>query len=99
MPTRTSCTADGTWTAPRLKPDFSPEFLLTSAYIGRPLAMGADVADHLPRLVAADTAALEHECALAATEIADGRPHPRGAVPPARRRPDDAVGIPVGPPC
>jgi GT2 family glycosyltransferase len=67
--------ADGTWRAPRLKPDFSPEFLLTSAYIGRPLAMGADVADHLPRLVAGDTAALEHECALAATEIAGDVTH------------------------
>ena len=29
------------------------------------------MADHLPRLVACDTAALEHECALAATEIAE----------------------------
>ncbi len=63
--------ADGTNVAPRLKPDFSPEFLLSSAYIGRPLAMGAAVADHLPRLVASSMAALEHECALAATEIAD----------------------------
>jgi GT2 family glycosyltransferase len=63
--------ADGVGTAPRLKPDFSPEFLLTSAYVGRPLAMGADVADHLPRLVASGRAALEHECALAATEAAD----------------------------
>ena len=42
--------ADGTPTAPRLKPAFSPEFLLTSAYVGRPLAMGAHVADRLPRL-------------------------------------------------
>ncbi len=61
---------DGLWTAPRLKPDFSPDFLLTSAYIGRPLAMGAEVADHLPRLVASGGAALEHECALAATAAA-----------------------------
>jgi O-antigen biosynthesis protein len=68
-------TADGTWRAPRFKPDFSPEFLLTSAYIGRPLAMGADVADHLPTLVAGDTTALEHECALAATEIAGDVTH------------------------
>ena len=68
-------TPAGTWQAPRLKPDYSPEFLLTSAYIGRPLAMGADVADHLPRLVACDTAALEHECALAATEIAEDVTH------------------------
>ncbi|MFZ0249783.1 MAG: glycosyltransferase family 2 protein [Acidimicrobiales bacterium] len=61
--------------APRLKPDFSPEFLLTSGYIGRPFAMGADVADHLPRLVASGTGALEHECALAATELADAVVH------------------------
>ena len=62
---------DGTWAGPRLKPDFSPEFLLTTGYIGRPFAMGADVADHLPRLEATDTVALEHECALAATEAAE----------------------------
>lgn len=67
--------ADGTWAGPRLKPDYSPEFLLTSAYVGRPLAMGAQVADHLPRLVATGTAALEHECALAATEAADAVVH------------------------
>jgi hypothetical protein len=62
---------DGTWAAPRFKPDFSPEFLLTSAYVGRPLAMGANVADQLPALVASDATALEHECALAATDAAD----------------------------
>jgi GT2 family glycosyltransferase len=66
--------ADGTWGAPRLKPQFSPDFLLSSAYIGRPLAMGAAVADHLPRLVACG-AALEHECALAATELAETVTH------------------------
>ncbi len=63
--------ADGSYGAPKLKPAFSPEFLLSSAYIGRPIAMGAEVADHLPRLEAGDIAALEHECAMAATEIAD----------------------------
>jgi GT2 family glycosyltransferase len=66
---------DGTWAGPRLKPGFSPEFLLTTGYIGRPLAMGAEVADHLPRLVATDTVALEHECALAATESAEDVVH------------------------
>jgi O-antigen biosynthesis protein len=66
---------DGTWGAPRLKPEFSPEFLLTSAYVGRPLAMGAVIADNLPRLVGSGTAALEHECALAATEVADAVIH------------------------
>jgi GT2 family glycosyltransferase len=66
---------DGTWVAPRLKPDFSPEFLLTSGYTGRPLAMGADVADHLPRFIGSGTGALEHECALAATELAEAVVH------------------------
>jgi O-antigen biosynthesis protein len=66
---------DGTWVGPRLKPGFSPEFLLTTGYVGRPLAMGADVADHLPRLEATDTMALEHECALAATEVAEDVVH------------------------
>jgi O-antigen biosynthesis protein len=66
---------DGTWAAPRFKPDFSPEFLLSSAYIGRPLAMGALVADHLPDLVASDEHALEHECALAAAEVAEAVIH------------------------
>ena len=32
-----------------------PEFLLSSAYVGRPLAMGATVADQLPRLDATGT--------------------------------------------
>ena len=63
--------ADGSSAAPRLKPEFSPEFLLSSAYIGRPLAMGVAVADRLPRLEATGAAALEHECALAATDLAD----------------------------
>ena len=67
--------ADGTWTAPRFKPDFSPEFLLSGAYVGRPLALGAVVADHLPRLVGDDAVALEHEYALAATEAADAVIH------------------------
>jgi O-antigen biosynthesis protein len=66
---------DGTWAEPRFKPDFSPEFLLSSAYIGRPLAMGALVADHLPALVASDECALEHECALAAAQVAEDVVH------------------------
>jgi O-antigen biosynthesis protein len=66
---------DGDVAAPRFKPDFSPEFLLSSAYIGRPLAMGASVADQLPRLVATSAEALEHECALRATAAADAVIH------------------------
>ena len=67
--------ADGTWASPRFKPDFSPEFLLSGAYVGRPLALGAVVADNLPDLMADDAFALEHECALAATEAADAVIH------------------------
>ncbi len=67
--------ADGTPHGPRFKPDYSPEFLLTTAYVGRPLAIGAVVADGLPRLVGTGTAALEHECALSATEAADTVTH------------------------
>ncbi len=68
-------TQDGEPRAPQFKPDFSPDFLLSSAYIGRPLAIGATVADQLPRLVASGTEALEHECALRATEAADAVIH------------------------
>ena len=91
--------ADGTRTGPCFKPDFSPEFLLTNAYIGRPLAMGADVADHLPRLTASGHAALEHECALAATELADGVVHipevlcHRAQAPPRPAEPGSALAI------
>ena len=63
--------ADGTHTAPRLKPDFSPDFLLSSAYVGRPLAIGSTLAGLLPEFVASGTAALEHECALHACDAAD----------------------------
>jgi GT2 family glycosyltransferase len=67
--------ADGEARAPLFKPDFSPDFLLSNAYIGRPFAMGASVADQLPRLVASGPEALEHECALRATEAADAVTH------------------------
>jgi GT2 family glycosyltransferase len=84
--------ADGTVSAPRLKPDYSPEFLLSGAYVGRPLAMGASVADHLPRLVASGTDALEHECALLATEAADSVIHLPEVL--CHRAPADAVPRP-----
>jgi len=67
--------ADGTHAAPRLKPDFSPDFLLSSSYVGRPLAIGAGLTSGLPRLVASGPAALEHECALYACETAESVTH------------------------
>jgi GT2 family glycosyltransferase len=61
---------DGRHTAPRLKPAYSPEFLLSSAYIGRPLAIGSGVA--FPAGAAtANPADLEHDLALRACEVAD----------------------------
>ncbi len=62
---------DGSHTTPRLKPDYSPEFLLSSSYVGRPLAIGATLAGALPRFVVSGTAALEHECAVQACEAAE----------------------------
>ncbi len=67
--------ADGTHATPRLKPDFSPDFLLSSSYVGRPLAIGAGLTSGLPRLVASGPAALEHECALYACETAESVTH------------------------
>jgi O-antigen biosynthesis protein len=61
---------DGSHAVPLLKPDFSPDLLLSSAYVGRPLAVGADLVPSLRHLVAGETPALEHECALRATEVA-----------------------------
>ena len=79
---------DGTHAAPRLKPDFSPEFLLSSAYVGRPLAIGAGLtgAPAPPRRrrvpPSSSTSAPWPPC-----EAADvGDPHRRGAVPPFGRR-------------
>jgi GT2 family glycosyltransferase len=68
-------TSAGTHRAPRFKPDYSPDFLFSSAYVGRPMALGSEVASRLPALVAQDICAVEHECALAASEIADSVVH------------------------
>ncbi|HEY1446425.1 MAG TPA: glycosyltransferase, partial [Acidimicrobiales bacterium] len=48
---------------PRLKPSYSPDFLMTSAYVGRPLAFRAHLLDGFVP-VADEPGALEHECAL-----------------------------------
>jgi GT2 family glycosyltransferase len=64
-------TPSGIYRAPRFKPDYSPDFLLSSGYVGRPVALGSEVARRLPSLVSHDGATVEHECALAASEVAD----------------------------
>lgn len=60
---------------PRLKPDYSPDFLVSSGYIGRPTVLGSMVGRALPESIAYDSATVEHECALAATEKADSVVH------------------------
>lgn len=59
---------------PRLKPDYSPDFLTSSAYVGRPFAFRT----HLLRDVefaAQQLSELEHECALSAAGIAKSVAH------------------------
>jgi GT2 family glycosyltransferase len=66
--------ADGRHVHPMLKPAYSPDFLLASAYVGRPLAFRANLIRDL-EFSAADLGELEHECALAACEAAGGATH------------------------
>jgi GT2 family glycosyltransferase len=61
---------DGRHLDPRLKPAFSPEFLLHSDYIGRPLAISAGVVAGLPPAEAVPVGAREHDLALRACEVA-----------------------------
>jgi O-antigen biosynthesis protein len=61
---------DGHHVLPRLKPEFSPDYLLNSDYVGRPLAISAEVAARLPAGAASVRQALEHDLALRACEAA-----------------------------
>jgi GT2 family glycosyltransferase len=66
---------EGTHYRPRLKPDFSPEFVLHADLIGRPLALSARVAKHLTPCSAESIAALDHDLALRAVEAATSVRH------------------------
>jgi GT2 family glycosyltransferase len=55
---------------PRLKPAYSPEFLLSSAYMGRPLALGSEIVPLLGGLTGS-LPDLEHDLALRACEVAE----------------------------
>jgi GT2 family glycosyltransferase len=68
-------TGSGLYGAPCFKPDYSPDFLLSSAYVGRPIVLGSAVAGALPDSIAHDSGSVEDECALAATEAADSVVH------------------------
>ena len=59
---------------PRLKPAYSPDFLLSSSYVGRPLALGAEIVPRL-RPSTVDLGDVEHDLALQACELADGVVH------------------------
>ncbi len=62
-----SVTTAGTYVDPRLKPSYSAEFLLSSAYIGRPLAVGSGIALGVGPS-GASLPDLEHDLALRACE-------------------------------
>jgi GT2 family glycosyltransferase len=64
-----SVTATGHHVDPRLKPAYSPEFLLSSSYIGRPLAIGSGIALQLGPSTGG-LADAEHDVALRACEAA-----------------------------
>ena len=66
---------NGTHVAPRLKPAFSPEFLLHVDYIGRPLAISGRVVSRLPAASAGVPQAREHDLALRACEVAGSVRH------------------------
>jgi GT2 family glycosyltransferase len=55
-----------TYAGPRLKPDWSPDFQLSSGYVGRPLALGASVAASVSGLDATDVESTERACASVA---------------------------------
>ena len=62
---------DGRHAEPRLKPAFSPEYLLHADYLGRPLALSSEVVARLPAGSATVGQAREHDLALRACEVAD----------------------------
>ena len=64
-----SVTAAGAHVDPRLKPSYSPEFLLSSSYVGRPLAIGSGIALQVGPS-GASLPDLEHDLALRACEAA-----------------------------
>jgi GT2 family glycosyltransferase len=63
-------TESGTYAGARLKPTWSPDFQLSSGYMGRPLALGALVAGSVSGLYATDVESLERACASVAGKAA-----------------------------
>jgi O-antigen biosynthesis protein len=67
-------TPDG-YEAPRLKPDYSPDFLLCTGYVGRPVAVGAALAREVIAAISSDAEAIEEEFTLRACERAQSVLH------------------------
>ena len=67
--------ADGRHVSPRLKPAFSPEFLLHADCVGRPLALSAGVVKRMPPASTGVPEAWDHDIALRACEVADSVQH------------------------
>ena len=67
--------ADGSHSSPRLKPGYSPEFLLHTPYMGRPMAVGSSVARRMATLGPLDPMKFEHDFALRAGECAERTVH------------------------
>jgi O-antigen biosynthesis protein len=65
----------GQHVAPRLKPAFSPEFLLHSNYTGRPVAISSSVVRRLPPPTTHASLPREHDLALRACEAATSVRH------------------------
>jgi O-antigen biosynthesis protein len=63
-------TPQGEHVDPRLKPAYSPEFLLSSSYTGRPLAIGAGIAPRLGTFTGSFPE-LEHDLTLRSCELAE----------------------------
>ena len=81
-----SVTADGAYVDPRLKPSYSPEFLLSSSYIGRPLAVGAGIALQVGPSVRQPPRARTRPGPAGLRGGTSGRPSPRSPLPSSRRR-------------
>ncbi|MBV8463949.1 MAG: glycosyltransferase [Acidimicrobiales bacterium] len=80
--------ADGSHSSPRLKPDYSPEFLLHAPYIGRPIAVGSGVARRMATLGPLHSVQFEHDFALRACESAARTVHVPEVLCHAVLRPD-----------
>ena len=65
----------GLYVFPRLKPAFSPEYLLHDDYVGRPLALSAGVVARLPKGSAGVLEARDHDLALRACDVATSVRH------------------------